>query len=197
MSSWSHSAIYVGDAMLRRDAATRADVQRRFGREAKHLIVEALVDKGVIVSPLVKYIDANIRICRPAGLKPEDLAIVLDHVIARIGLQYDRRNFWDLTRYLLPFQMIPAELREDALHFGSGARDGDDLLVAPGRGVRQGAVPDPARPRAAQARRRPASACASRSWAGPRAAPGAASCARGTRPSASPATSTSRPTSRS
>ncbi len=120
MSSWSHSAIYVGDAMLRRDATTRADIQRRFGREAKHLIVEALVDKGVIVSPLVKYIDSNIRICRPAGLKPGDLAIVLDHVIARIGLQYDRRNFWDLTRYLLPFQMIPAELREDALHFGSG-----------------------------------------------------------------------------
>jgi len=120
MSSWSHSALYVGDAMLRRDAATRADIQKRFGREAKHLVVEALVDKGVIVSPLTKYIDHNIRICRPAGLKPEDLATVLDYVISRIGLQYDRRNFWDLTRYLLPFQMIPPELREDALHFGSG-----------------------------------------------------------------------------
>ena len=43
-----------------------------------------------------------------SGLKPEDLRIVLDYVIARIGFQYDRRNFWDLTRYFLPFQMIPA-----------------------------------------------------------------------------------------
>ncbi len=119
-SSWSHSAIYVGDALLRRDAATRADIQRRFGREARHLVVEALVDKGVVVSPLVKYVDLNVRICRPVGLKPEDLETVLDYVIARIGFQYDRRNFWDLTRYLLPFQMIPSELREDALHFGSG-----------------------------------------------------------------------------
>ena len=85
MSSWSHSAIYVGDALLARDAATRADVQKRFGREARHLVVEALVDKGVVVSPLVKYIDLNIRICRPVGLTPADLAIVLDHVIARIG----------------------------------------------------------------------------------------------------------------
>jgi Permuted papain-like amidase enzyme, YaeF/YiiX, C92 family len=120
MSSWSHSAIYVGDALLRRDAATRAETQKRFGREAKHLIVEALVDKGVVVSPLVKYLDLNLRICRPVGLKLEDLAIVLDYVIARIGLSYDRRNFWDLTRYLLPFHLIPQGLREDALHFGSG-----------------------------------------------------------------------------
>jgi hypothetical protein len=120
MSSWSHSAIYVGDALLRRDAATRADVQRRFGREAKHLLVEALVDKGVVVSPLVKYLHLNIRICRPVGLTPEDLATVLEHVVSRIGLQYDRRNFWDLTRYLLPFSLIPPELRDDALHFGSG-----------------------------------------------------------------------------
>ncbi len=119
-SSWSHSAIFIGDALLRRDAATRAETQRRFGREAKHLLVEALVDRGVVVSPLTKYVDLNVRICRPVGLKPEDLAIVLDHVISRIGWKYDRRNFWDLTRYLFPFQMIPPDLREDALHFGSG-----------------------------------------------------------------------------
>jgi len=119
-SSWSHSAIYVGDALFRRDAATRAEMQRRFGREARHLLVEALVDRGVVVSPLVKYVDLNVRICRPIGLKPEDLEVVLDHVISRIGWTYDRRNFWDLTRYFFPFQMIPPELGEDALHFGSG-----------------------------------------------------------------------------
>lgn len=120
MSTWSHSALYIGDALLARDAATRSAVQRRFGREARHLVVEALVEKGVVVSPLIKYTDFNVRICRPVGLKPEDLRTVLDHVIARIGFQYDRRNLWDLTRYLLPFAMIPSQLREDALHFGSG-----------------------------------------------------------------------------
>ncbi len=119
-SSWSHSAIFIGDALLRRDAPTRAEIQRRFGREARHLIVEALVDRGVVVSSLLKYVDLNVRICRPMGLKPDDLGIVLDHVISRIGWKYDKRNFWDLTRYLLPFQMIPPDLREDALHFGSG-----------------------------------------------------------------------------
>jgi len=157
MSSWSHSAIYVGDALLARDAATRADVQKRFGREARHLVVEALVDKGVVVSPLMKYIDLNIRICRPVGLTPADLAIVLDHVIARIGLQYDRRNFWDLTRYMLPFQMIPPGLREDALHFGSG-RDTETIcssLLAEAFGrVRFPILPDPVRRKPGTARER-------------------------------------------
>ena len=119
-SSWSHSALYIGDALLRRDEATRRETLRRFGREARFLLVEALVDRGVIVSPLVKYADFNVRICRPIGLTPGDREIVLDHVLARIGHTYDRRNFLDLTRYLLPFHLIPPPLREDALHFGSG-----------------------------------------------------------------------------
>jgi Permuted papain-like amidase enzyme, YaeF/YiiX, C92 family len=119
-STWSHSALYIGDALLRRYPERRAEIQRQFGREAKHLIVEALVERGVIASPLVKYMDLNIRICRPVGLKPADLEIVLDHVISRIGHTYDRRNFLDLARYLIPFHLIPPKLKDDALHFGSG-----------------------------------------------------------------------------
>ena len=119
-STWSHSALYIGDAHLRRNPDRRVEIQRQFGREAKFLIVEALVDRGVIVSPLLKYMDLNIRICRPVGLRPEDLEVVLDHVISRIGYTYDRRNFLDLARYLLPFHLIPPKLKEDALHFGSG-----------------------------------------------------------------------------
>lgn len=119
-SSWSHSALFIGDALLRRDPETRTQAHRRFGREAKYLVVEALVEQGVVVSPVLKYIDLNVRICRPVGLRPADLEIVLDHVISRIGHTYDRRNFFDLTRYLLPFHMIPPRLRDDALHFGSG-----------------------------------------------------------------------------
>jgi len=119
-STWSHSALYIGDALLKRNPGEEARVYHRFGREARFLIVEALIDQGVIASPLTKYIDLNIRICRPAGLRPEDLKTVLDHVISRIGHTYDRRNFLELARYLLPFHLIPPKLKEDALHFGSG-----------------------------------------------------------------------------
>lgn len=119
MSAWSHAGIFVGSRFLR-DPRDRAAMRRRFGKEARYLIVEALLDQGVVVSPLVKYIDFNIRVCRPVGLTKEDIERVLDHVVARVGYNYDRRNIFDLFRYLLPVHLIPTRLREDALHFGSG-----------------------------------------------------------------------------
>jgi len=64
-STWSHSALYIGDALLRRGPELRVRIQRQFGREARYLIVEALVERGVIASPVVKYMDLNLRICRP------------------------------------------------------------------------------------------------------------------------------------
>ena len=89
MSTWSHSALFIGDTLLRRGPELRAEAQRRFGEESRFLILEALVDKGVIASPLLKYIKFNVRICRPVGLAPEDVdpgrhhpevaADVLDH----------------------------------------------------------------------------------------------------------------------
>jgi hypothetical protein len=35
MSTWSHSALYIGDALLTRDAGTRVEAPRRVGREAR------------------------------------------------------------------------------------------------------------------------------------------------------------------
>jgi len=119
-SSWSHNCVYIGDEIIRREHPLRREVEERFGREARHLVIEALVDQGVIVSPLSKYADFNIRICRPYRLRPEDARIVIDELIAKIGLKYDVKNFVDLARYLLPFHLIPARFREDALHLGSG-----------------------------------------------------------------------------
>ena len=119
-SSWSHNCVYIGDELLVRDHPLRETIQRRYGREAKHLVIEALVEQGVVVSPLVKYLDFNIRICRPFNLRDEDGRVILDDLIAKIGLSYDVKNIIDLMRYLLPFHLIPARLREDALHFGSG-----------------------------------------------------------------------------
>ncbi len=119
MSSWSHSAIYIGSRLLR-DEKRRDEIKKTFGREARYLIAEALIDEGVVVSPLTKYIDFNLRVCRPVGLSPPQIETVLDYVLARMGHRYDRRNIFDLFRYLLPLRLIPMRLREDALHFGSG-----------------------------------------------------------------------------
>ncbi len=119
-SSWSHSAIYVGDELWRRNPAGRKELTDKFGADAQHLMVEALVENGVIASPLAKYIDFNIRVCRPYNLRRDDLKTVLDDVIGQIGYRYDVKNLVDLARYFLPVSMVPARFRRTALEFGSG-----------------------------------------------------------------------------
>jgi hypothetical protein len=118
-SSWSHAAIYVGDEVLLRAPERREELRERFGDEAGHLIVEALME-GVVVSPISKYVDHNIRVCRPLGIRRNDLARVLDEVVGRIGHRYDLKNVLDLARYFLPVSLIPRRFRRQALTLGSG-----------------------------------------------------------------------------
>src|SRR5438128_8185697 len=118
-STWSHSVLYVGDEILRRFPGQREALLATHGRDANHLIVEALVD-GVVASPLSKYASFNLRICRPSSLRRDDLRRVLDEVLAQLGLKYDMKNVFDLARYFFPVSMIPRRLRRQALQFGSG-----------------------------------------------------------------------------
>lgn len=119
-SSWSHAAIYVGDELLRRDPALARELEERFGDEARHLVVEALIDEGVVASPLSKYAGFHLRLCRPFGLVPRDVARLMDLVIAQMGGVYDLSNLLDLGRYFLPVSIVPARFRREALAFGSG-----------------------------------------------------------------------------
>jgi len=117
-SSWSHSALYIGDELVRRPGPVRDRALAEFGDHAQHLMVEALTE-GVVAAPLIKYVDFNLRLCRPFKLKPEHLQRVLDDAIAAIGWRYDLQNILDLARYFLPVTLVPARFRRDALHFGS------------------------------------------------------------------------------
>ncbi len=119
-SCWSHSALYVGDELVRRGGLVGELALRQYGDEARTLLVEAL-PQGVVASPLSKYIDFNIRLVRPHRLRPEHLAGIMDEAVAAMGLHYDLRNVLDLARYLLPVSLIPRRFRRAALHFGSGA----------------------------------------------------------------------------
>src|SRR5215468_7248487 len=118
-STWSHSVLYVGDEILRRFPGQREALVATHGRDAQHMIVEALVD-GVVASPLSKYANFNLRICRPASLRRDDLRRVMDEVIAQLGLKYDMKNVFDLARYFFPVSLIPRRLRRRALQLGSG-----------------------------------------------------------------------------
>jgi hypothetical protein len=119
-SSWSHSALYVGDEPIRRNPELKAPLVAQFGEEANFLLVEAIVEAGVVLSPLSKYRDFNIRVCRPFNLSAADLADVMDEAIRSVGDTYDLRNVIDLARYFLPVSLVPARFRRQALQFGSG-----------------------------------------------------------------------------
>ncbi len=99
-SSWSHAVLYIGDELLRRDADLERRTREAFGDAAEHLIVEALFD-GVVASSLEKYIDYNVRLCRPHRLRSDHLKVVLDDAVAAIGWRYDLRNILDLAVHLI------------------------------------------------------------------------------------------------
>jgi cell wall-associated NlpC family hydrolase len=107
-STWSHAALYVGD--FRRTG---------LGLEAP-VLIEADVEHGVMAVPLTKYATLNTRICRPVGLRGQDVEHVVHYAIGRLGHAYDLRNLIDLARYLLPVPPVPVTWRRRMLAFGSG-----------------------------------------------------------------------------
>lgn len=118
-STWSHAALYVGDALLRQGPAERRALATAHGRDAQHMLVEALME-GVVASPLSKYAGFNLRVCRPKGLRREDAERIVREVTSQLGLHYDVKNLLDLARYFFPVSLIPRRFRRKALQLGSG-----------------------------------------------------------------------------
>jgi hypothetical protein len=119
-SSWSHACLYVGDEPLRHDPELGRKLTEEFGDEAQYLVVEALIESGVVLSPISKYLNFNLRLCRPHGLTAADQHEVLNAALANVGGNYDFKNVFDLMRYFLPVHLVPARWRRQALQFGSG-----------------------------------------------------------------------------
>lgn len=118
-SSWSHAAFYIGDGLLRWGGPHAEAALDAYGHDASHLLVESDMKEGVIGVPLTKYENHNLRICRPVGLKAEDLDLVIGELLRHLGVSYDQRNVLDLARYLTPFHFLPAKFRRKPLYLGS------------------------------------------------------------------------------
>lgn len=120
-SSWSHAALYVGDALRKSSAGSTNGTAASRAEASPHMLVEAVVGAGVIASPIEKYQSYNIRVCRPQRLTSRDLDRVLADVIGHLGDQYDVQHVLDLARYFLPVTILPRRWRAAALHFGHGS----------------------------------------------------------------------------
>ena len=108
-STWSHAALYVGDALGTR---TTDD-------EALSLLEVDMVE-GVWAVPLSKYTAFHTRICRPIALTAEDTQRVIAYALSRLGQTYDLKNMFDLARYLLPMPPLPSRWRRRIMALGSG-----------------------------------------------------------------------------
>src|SRR5208282_4502300 len=76
-SSWSHAAIYVGPC-------GGVDAEGRV-----RAFVEADLERGVRAFPIEELEGLHLRICRPEGLTPQDARQVVNHVLGRLGDEYD------------------------------------------------------------------------------------------------------------
>ena len=110
-SHWSHVAMYVGDRLVRDAHPDHAQYRAQFPHQGRHLLVEAFSGDGVIVAPLEKYRDFNIRICRPYGIDPEDLDAVMREVIGNIGRHYDDRNIMEIAKMVTFTALNPRSRR--------------------------------------------------------------------------------------
>jgi hypothetical protein len=118
-SCWSHAALYIGDDLLRRGGSEREAALALFGTEgSRHLLVEALFE-GVVVSPLDKYAQFHLRLCRPHRLRAEHLRQILAAAVSAIGWPYDVRNILDLARRLLMISLMPTHYRRVVERLGS------------------------------------------------------------------------------
>ena len=107
-STWSHSALYVGD---------RLGIRCEDGEP--HVLVEAQLGEGVVSAPLSKYTIYHTRVCRPIGLTEYDCNTVVNYMVERLGYEYDVKNIVDLIRYLVPLP-VPARFRRRMMALGSG-----------------------------------------------------------------------------
>jgi hypothetical protein len=106
-STWSHAAIYVGDALEGKS-------------EIPQELIEVVLGEGCVAVPLSKYETYNTRICRPYNLTSDDQKIIVDYMTSKLGIQYDLRNIFDMLRYFLPTPPVPIRWRRKMIAFGSG-----------------------------------------------------------------------------
>lgn len=119
-SPWTHAALYIGRIDEVRDGVLQNRIAEQYpGDPREQLIIEALLGKGTIVSPLRKYDGFHLRICRPRGLARQDRQQVIAYAIGQLGYEYDIRHLVDLARFLLPYSFIPRRWRSTLFEHGA------------------------------------------------------------------------------
>ncbi len=107
-SPWTHAALYIGRPIDFEDEAIQKVIsQHAEVKENTRLIIEDMLDNGTVITPLNAYRHHHIRICRPIGITPSDIHLVINYAVKALGQPYNVRHLLDLTRFVLPWTILP------------------------------------------------------------------------------------------
>ena len=122
-SSWSHAALYIGRLYDIEDKNMQKRITEFYsGDPGEQLVFESLLGKGSLISPLKKYEKEHIRICRPRNISYQDGQNIIDHVIKKLGIEYDFRLTFDLGRFLMPWPLLPRRWHSTLFNYKPGMR---------------------------------------------------------------------------
>lgn len=122
-SPWTHAALYIGRLNDFEDEEIKQLVRKHVDNtvtDNTRLIVEDLMDVGTVITPLNFYHNHHIRICRPIGITPADLHLVVNYAIKALGQPYNVRQLLDLTRFTLPWTILPRRWGSSLFRTSSG-----------------------------------------------------------------------------
>lgn len=120
-SPWTHAALYIGRLIDFEDESLQEMVRKHANvKENTRLIIEDLLDQGTVITPLNFYNNHHMRICRPIGITPSDLQLVISHAIRALGQPYNVRHFIDLARFILPWTIMPRRWGSSLFRTSSG-----------------------------------------------------------------------------
>jgi hypothetical protein len=123
LSSWTHSALYIGRLHDIEDAELKDIIRRHYdGDPTDQLLIEPLLGQGTVISPLSKYKDDHLRICRPRGLSRQDVRQVVREAVGYFGREYDIRHLFDLARFIFPYGMVPRRWRSTLFEHNAGTQ---------------------------------------------------------------------------
>lgn len=120
-SPWSHAAIFIGRIRDIKAPLLREQCTSHFnGTDDTPLLIEAILGKGTILTPLEEYRPYRIRLCRPGTISLEDRQLVISFVIEKLGTDYNLRQVFDLARFLFPYGILPRRWRSTLFHHNAG-----------------------------------------------------------------------------
>lgn len=120
-SPWTHSALYIGRLYDVDDATLRELIHKHYqGKPDAQLVVESILGRGTVISPIEEFQHEHIRICRPSGLAHKDAQKVIAYAVRSIGKEYSVRHLLDIGRFLLGSRLIPWRWKSSLLERKAG-----------------------------------------------------------------------------